>query len=84
MEDRYVILCSCGHQDHQIIVWQNKEDEEYILSFRKTPQKFFRRIVYFFKFIFGLEKSLYDDVILRYEDVKVVLEDMKHKGMLPE
>jgi hypothetical protein len=79
MKEEIIFICDCHSFEHQIIFWEDEDNELHLMIHLSKKHSFFKRIIVAIKYIFGYT-SIYgewDSFIFQEKDKKKLFEYLK-------
>lgn len=79
-----VLICDCYSPEHHVFLFYDEEDKQVFVNIHLTKKKFWNRLKYGIKYIFGyaIKSGAYQEIVLSNKDaekIENVLKFLKEK-----
>ena len=77
-ELKQILMCECGHNEHQIVFttfMDVENSEEVYISYYLEKKSFFKRLLYGIKYIFGYQSKYgaFGEIVTTKEELKTIV-----------
>lgn len=76
------LICKCHSPEHQLLIWYDSEDNDYVITIHLVNDGFFKRLCKGIKYIFGYKCQYghFDEFLLKDEDRKKLVDFLNNNN----